>query len=673
MRPYVAASLLAGLAFGCNCNTQTHSAGGQIQVPATLDFGPACVKASDPSYVVLPAIKSLTVQNVGVGSIGIASIQVDQNPPFSVPADAGLADLAGGASFDLPVSFLPTAPGNASTNLTVTDSAGKKATTALTGSGSSTANPFPVALLHCPGGTAAVDGGTADRCYDPNSQQTSANPLLWFSDTVSGSHEDLNIVVNNAGCARLDVSSVTLDGGAFALLDASGSPVTGTYPAFSVQGGIGPPQSSPVGVRFQPTSAGAAQGTVTLTTNDPANPSVTVNLLGLGVAPSLELCATVGGTQACSTATIPATCNFGGTPACTGAFVATNSGQSPITLVTISLLHNDPQFKITTEPSLPATLQATGNAGDSANIQISYTPRVQSDSDVLQVTSTGGTLQANVQGGNPPQLVIVPAQGDLADTVDFNKDSGGGTISLPNGFTGSKTFQIKNVGSGALTVQQVIFHDTGTTSWPSGAPYPYFQLTPPPANTMVQPNATTNVMVQYTDPPSGGPSGTAPLSTTIEIDSDDPLWPPASGGKSVTVQAKTPCDPPPVAVINGPMTVVPKNTVVTLDGSASYHTIPDSNQSCQPGIQCTQSPPVAGCPNNPISHWEWSLQSVSADAGTVTLTPSGLTTSPTTRLTLGGCSLCSYVVRLYAYDDTITAMNPDGNKSAYTEFTVNAQ
>jgi hypothetical protein len=126
--------------------------------------------------------------------------------------------------------------------------------------------------------------------------------------------------------------------------------------------------------------------------------------------------------------------------------------------------------------------------------------------------------------------------------------------------------------------------------------------------------------------------------------------------------------------VNGPTTVQPKNTTVTLDGSASYDTIPDANGSCQPGIQCTQNPPVGGCPNNPISHWQWSLQSVSADAGTVTLSPSGLTTSPTTQLTLGGCSNCSYVVRLYVYDDTPpTAMNPNGQKSTYAEFTVNAQ
>jgi hypothetical protein len=177
----------------------------------------------------------------------------------------------------------------------------------------------------------------------------------------------------------------------------------------------------------------------------------------------------------------------------------------------------------------------------------------------------------------------------------------------------------------------------------------------------------------YQDPPNGGPSGTASLMTNIEIDSNDPAFPPAMGGKTVTVEAKTPCNPNPVAVLTGPQTSVSPGTLVTLDGSNSYDTDPDTSGSCSPGVQCVASAPGPGCPANPISHWQWSLSAGPTDAGAV-LMPSGMTTSPTAQLQVGSCTSCSYVVRLTVYDDTPpTTSNPDGLPSTPTEVSVMVQ
>ena len=247
-------------------------------------------------------------------------------------------------------------------------------------------------------------------------------------------------------------------------------------------------------------------------------------------------------------------------------------------------------------------------------------------------------------------------------------------MTLPTGATGSKTFQLKNTGPGPLTVQKVYFRETGTSDWPAGAPSPVFAVTAPAANTVVPPGGATPVTVRFADAPNGGPSGSAPLSADLLIDSNDPAWPPP-GSKAVTVQARTPCNPSPVAVITGPAAAVAKGTTVALDGSGSFDLKPDPAGSCQTGLACTSSPPVAGCPAAPIRRWEWLLETVPANAGpSVSLAPTGLGTSPTAQLTLGDCAPCSYVVRLFVYDDTpATAADPNGLKSGFADFTVNVR
>ena len=660
MRLRVVFPILPVLSLCAAChNGGTSTANGQLQVPSTLSFGDACVKAADPTLVVAPLTKNLSMQNVGVASLAIASITVD-NAAFTLPATLPQT-LIGGQTYPLPVSFLPTSAGAVSAHLTITLATGGSTVVTLSGNGSSVPS-VPVVLLHCPGGRAGTDGGTADRCYDFVNQQTSPNPLLWFSDTVVGKSNDITVTVANQGCATLNVA-VGDAGAPFAVLGADAG--------FTLAGAPSAPYASGTfQVHYQPTVSGVAQGNVTLTTNA-ASPNLSLSLLGLATAPSLQLCATVGTATDCSTAAIPATCDFSATPACTGAFAVQNSGGSPISVTSIALSQGNPQFALSSLPALPLALTATGSAGDHATFMVTYSPSTTFQSDLLVVQSTGGDLTAHIQAGQIPALVVLPAAGDLADTVDFNRDSTGAATALPNGYTGTKTFQIHNAGAGALTVSSVFFRDTGGTTWPAGAPYPYFSVNPPAANTVVQPNASTNVQVAFADAPNGGPSGGAGYSTSLEIDSNDPSFPPASGGKTVTVQAKTPCNPAPVAVVTGPTGFVDAGITVQLNGNSSYDIEPDSSGSCQPGLTCTASPAVSGCRSNPIRHWQWQL----LDAGSpATLTPNGLTASGTTQLTLGNCSPCSYTVRLVVYDDTTgTTANPNGLPSTPYDFTVLAQ
>jgi len=80
----------------------------------------------------------------------------------------------------------------------------------------------------------------------------------------------MNLTVSNTGSADLTVSVISLAGTQFSV---SGI----TTPRTIVAG-----QSAVVGLSFQPTAAGAVAATLSITSNDPVNPTTTVALAGTG-------------------------------------------------------------------------------------------------------------------------------------------------------------------------------------------------------------------------------------------------------------------------------------------------------------------------------------------------------------------------------------------------------
>jgi len=86
----------------------------------------------------------------------------------------------------------------------------------------------------------------------------------------SGQTKDLTLLVRNNGNASLTVNSITSSNARFA------STILGT--PFNV--GAGSFQNAII--RFSPTSAGLQTGSVTIASNDPARPSVTINVTGTG-------------------------------------------------------------------------------------------------------------------------------------------------------------------------------------------------------------------------------------------------------------------------------------------------------------------------------------------------------------------------------------------------------
>ncbi|MEW6210199.1 MAG: choice-of-anchor D domain-containing protein [Acidobacteriota bacterium] len=81
------------------------------------------------------------------------------------------------------------------------------------------------------------------------------------------------VTVSNAGGANLVISAITGPNAPFSLVDPPALPVT-----------IAPAQSIDLTVKFTPTAAALFTGSFTLSSNDPARPSVEVPLRGVGTA-----------------------------------------------------------------------------------------------------------------------------------------------------------------------------------------------------------------------------------------------------------------------------------------------------------------------------------------------------------------------------------------------------
>jgi len=613
----------------CNCGKTTNTMTGEGELrlsPGTLDFGQACVRPTAAGLTVRPVTKTLTLTNAGRVTLDLQAMKLEGGEGFSVSGDWPRM-LQSAATHELPVSFLPVAPGAVTATLSFTDGSGAVSSATLTGRGAVTA-PDPVVSLRCPGGRS---GPTAELCWDTANMQPRPNPLMWLNDTVLGATSELTLSVGNSGCADLEVTAVELDGDPFSL----DGPLSFTVP------GKGTPDAGEqrLRVRFSPQSMGAHNGMLTLSTNVPGAPATTVRLLGTAVQPSLQLCTVPAmGAMQCATAAVPATCDFSGTPACTGNFLVRNSGQSALTVDAVALTRGNARFSLSGVPQLPAALQPSGMAGDSLTVTVQYQGSASYQSDVLEVRSNGGTLRAGVQGGMPPQLTVTPA------VVDFGTQ--------PTGYVGTQMLELRNTGAGPLLIRELHFATSASNGWPAEGAGAIFSISPPPANTVVQPNTLVLVPVRFADPPAGGPSGPGAFGAELVINSDDPGTE-AFGGKLVTVTGKTPCNALPVAVVTGPSSGMPGATL-TLDGSGSYDSKPDGSGACVPGVRAA------------VARHEWTLVSVPANAGAVvTLTANGATAE----LKLGTCSPCSYVVRLAVYDDT-----PGGGRvSNFADVTVNAQ
>ncbi len=185
---------------------------------------------------------SLTVSNTGTAALTVSAIG-GSNTVFSVTSPAIPFTIQPGGTVAVTVRFAPTAAGPASGTFTISSNDPNHPSVSLPVSGTGT--------------TAAAPSIT-----------TSPTSLNFGSVTV-GKPQSLTLAIGNSGNATLSVSSISSSNALFTPSGTSASVAAGATFNLSVQ--------------FAPTAAGAQTGTLTLTTNDPAHPSVTISLSGTGV------------------------------------------------------------------------------------------------------------------------------------------------------------------------------------------------------------------------------------------------------------------------------------------------------------------------------------------------------------------------------------------------------
>ncbi len=226
---------------------------------------------------------------------------------------------------------------------------------------------------------------------------TSASALA-FGTTTVGSPTTRRLVVRNVGNAALTVTGITSDNAVFSASPVSGSVAVG--------------DSLVVTVTFDPTAAGAQAGTLTIASNDPGQPTLTISLTGTGVAAPTAVLSTSAATLSLGSVTVGSTG--------TGTFYVRNRGNAALSLTGIT--SSDPQFT-----AAPGT--GTVAPGDSLLVTVTFAPTAAgSATGTLTLASNGGTATVALTGTGLAAGTFV---------VDGTRDTGyGAALAVQTSSTG---------------------------------------------------------------------------------------------------------------------------------------------------------------------------------------------------------------------------------------------
>ena len=328
--------------------------------PVGLDFGEVNVGQS--------ANGTLTVRNVGAGSLTVNSINTD-NARFAVVSPSTPFTVAPGEQRMVTLRFEPTATGRVDA-------------LALIGSDDPLNPTVTIPLLgHGVGGSVA-------------GSLSLSTASLAFGSVSLGQSADLPLTLSNAGGADLTVNTITSSDPQFSTVFAgspSGTPFT-----------LGAGAQLTVAVRFQPSSADTHNATLSVSSSDTASPTVNISLTGVGAAgggvggaPSLTLnsnSVSYGGVSVGRTNELT--------------LIVTNGGGAPLTVESIT--SSDPQFRAAA-PETPFTVPVGGKQ----NVKIHFTPS--------SLGSHSGTLTfASNDPAQPAVEVAVSGSGTEGAHIQFS-------------------------------------------------------------------------------------------------------------------------------------------------------------------------------------------------------------------------------------------------------------
>jgi photosystem II stability/assembly factor-like uncharacterized protein len=272
---------------------------------------------------------------------------------------------------------------------------------------------------------------------------------------------------------NLVVSSITSSDPQFSVVEpSSGFPIS-----------ISPDFCFPFQVRFDPTSEGPQSATLTIESNDPFNPSVDVQVSGVGALPRIATVVADSG-------------DFG--DVCVGSIkdldlTINNSGGCDLQVNDLN--SSSPEFQIASAMSFPLRI----HPGDSLHLPVRLKPTSfgAKAADITVETNDPNTPSKEVSftGNAPPGEIRVTGSTDFGDVCA--------------GELAEKTISICNVGFCNLQVVSVAFDP----------PCEDFTLINNPFPATVSPDFCMDVVIRFT------PTSVGQKSCTLVIMSDDPSNP----------------------------------------------------------------------------------------------------------------------------------------------------
>jgi hypothetical protein len=335
--------------------------------PPQLDFG--SVPAGGGANL------QLTFGNTGTAPLTVTALTVN-NARFSVVSPAAPFTVAPGAQQDGTLRFSPTAAGAQQGSFTIVsnDPTRSRITVALAGTGAAAPADAPAITV--------------------------SPAALEFGPVNVGQTKDLSAAVSNTGRAVLTVSALTTDNARFAIVSPA---VPFNVPAGAQQNAA---------VRFSPAAAGAQQGALTIVSNDPARPRLTVALTGTGGGAPADAPAISVSPAALEFGAV----NVGQTKELSAA--VSNTGRAVLTVS--ALTTGNARFTVVS-PAVPFNVAA----GAQQNVTVRFSPTAAgAESGDLRITSNDparATVTVRLTGagvtGGAALINVTPARLDFGGVI----------------------------------------------------------------------------------------------------------------------------------------------------------------------------------------------------------------------------------------------------------------
>jgi hypothetical protein len=415
--------------------------GGQPQLsvtPASIDFGTVSNG--------LKGTANLLLNNAGSSDLTVSMMTVTGSA-FGITGFTTPKTVSAGQSAPLTVTFSPTTAGAASGSLSIISN--------------DPTNPTLAVPLTGQGTTA------------PTGQLTASSRSLSFGSVGIGAVSTQQFAITNTGNAPVQISKITPSGGGF------------TFTGLTAPATLDPSGSATLDVKFAPTQAGSATGSIVITSNANGSP-MTITLNGTGAQGGLSV--------------TPSSFNFGSIvegQTKSQTFTVKNTGTTYVTIAQIAA--NGSGFSVS-GLATPATLAV----GQSATFSVLFAP-----------TAAGNLSGSVVVTSNLPSSPNAVALGGTGTAASVTLSSNPTSVSFSGvtvGSSGSKTVTIANTGNTALTISQVNVNAKDFSATGISAPHTLNAGQSAALNVSFKPSASEQISGNITVTSSQGASAVIPVS-----------------------------------------------------------------------------------------------------------------------------------------------------------------